>query len=127
MNTSRRSIFGLFGAALATGGAALTAAPAKAEPRERKFINGKLICRCDAPEYDAVSEPEMIWTPWGTTTGANSSHTHTISQPSSHSHTMTSTAGGAHTHTGTTGQQIWQTRTTNHCIYCGGIEGAGLG
>jgi hypothetical protein len=86
-------------------GAAAVPGLAKAEPRQRRYTNGKLICRCDAPEFDAVSEPEQFWAPYG---GA---HTHTgsgVSLDGSHSHSFS--------------QLAWRTRVTNHCIYCGGIE-----
>lgn len=132
MNSSRRSIFGLFGAALATGGAALTTVPAKAEPRQRKFINGKLICKCDAPEYDETDEPEMVSQSWGSHTHPSpypsGAHTHSISE-GSYTPSFTTTGAGNHSHGisfagsgGTFTQKVLRPRTTHYCVYCGGIE-----
>jgi hypothetical protein len=121
---SRRSLLGLFGlGAVAVPAAVMMTRDAAAEPRKRKFVHGKLICRCEAPEFDVSSERRVTYE----FRGCDGSHTHTISDPGhSHTHTM-SGSGSAHTHTISTGyvEPVWITATLKHCIFCGGIEGNG--
>ena len=99
MKTSRRSLFGLFGGAVAAGSAIAVATPATADTRQRKYRNGVLICRCEAPEFDVSTEQRVSF---------------------EHVFVGRSGGSGAHSHTISERVPVWITATLKHCIFCGG-------
>jgi hypothetical protein len=126
MKTSRRSLFGFLGIA---GAAAAVPALAAAQPapRARRYINGKLICRCEAPEFDEVTTESVRYvTGYGpddmgpADAGLIGSHTHTITPgDGTHTHTISQPARNP---VFPPTRPVWRATITHHCIYCGGIE-----
>lgn len=102
MNSSRRSLFGLFGAAAVIGASAAVAAPAVPKAPTRRFFNGKPVCGCENPEWDVVYEAaEPFFMHPGCYSGA---HSHTISG-------MGGMAGVA-----------LRPRQALYCAFCGGVQ-----